>query len=485
MTNARLPKDDAALLSCIAPATLSFWSTQLLLAATDLVVLCVVWTLSVYIRYFLGGEFQPHEYLVLAPAILLHLPINAMNGCYNLLLSPPDELKRCTKGTVLFVLIFTAATFWFKASFSSSRGILLIGGSILLLAVPAARLAVKSWGARHRWWGHKCVFYAFDDADLEVLRSAMRRLNSCLRPVLVLLHSAESGRIESALGLPVLPGPATLSCGCARQAHAVFVFMMHPDRRAESESILLQAQKLFGRTIIVHESLSFCNLWARTIEIGGFLGLEVRQRLLDPKRMLLKTTIDLVLAALLLVFLLPVFVLIAVAIWVENPGPVIFRHTRLGRHGKPFQALKFRTMRPDSERMLREALARNETLRRQWQERRKLPEDPRVTVVGRFLRRASLDELPQLLNVLRGEMSLIGPRPIVAEEVQKYGGSYDLAAKVRPGLTGLWQVSGRNTLPYSERVALDLYYIRDWSIWLDLYVLIKTPAAVLNFSATS
>lgn len=456
------------------------------LAAADLLVLCLVWPLSVYLRFHSGAEFDPADYLALAPAVLLHPLVNAFQGCYNLMLSPPDELKRYSKSTLLFVLILTAATFWLRPTYSFSRGILLIGGAILLLALPACRLATKMWLRRYRWWGYRCVFWIGGEGGLAAMRAVLRRLNGNLKPVALLHQGSAEERAELlSLGFPVLSGPETLAAETRRHPNAVFVYRGSSMQGHESAAILGQAQRLFGRTVILHKSLEFGNLWARTVEVGNLMGLEVLQRLLDRKRMWLKTMTDMTLSILLLVLLLPLFVLILALIWIEDPGPVFFQHTRLGRRGVPFKALKFRTMRQDAKRLLHEALEKDENLRRQWEERHKLQRDPRVTRVGAFLRKASLDELPQLINVLRGEMSLIGPRPIIEEERSKYGEHYELVCKARPGLTGLWQVSGRSTLPYSERVALDVYYIRNWSIWLDIYVLLKTPAAVLNFSATS
>jgi lipopolysaccharide/colanic/teichoic acid biosynthesis glycosyltransferase len=158
---------------------------------------------------------------------------------------------------------------------------------------------------------------------------------------------------------------------------------------------------------------------------------------------------------------------------------VFYGHTRHGRDGKTFKALKFRTMFQNGESLLvKHFQGRPEELAA-WNRDQKLKCDPRITSVGRWLRRYSLDELPQLCNVVLGQMSLVGPRPIVSAEVLKYGRGYDLYSRVRPGITGLWQVSGRNNTTYPERVAFDEYYVRNWSIWLDTYILVRTIRAVL------
>jgi Undecaprenyl-phosphate galactose phosphotransferase WbaP len=175
----------------------------------------------------------------------------------------------------------------------------------------------------------------------------------------------------------------------------------------------------------------------------------------------------------------PFVALIAVAIKLTSSGPVFYRQVRYGRGGRTFTMWKFRTMVRNASEVLEDHLDANPRLREEWERSHKLRCDPRVTGLGRILRRTSLDELPQIWNVLRGEMSIVGPRPIVADEIPIYGGAYELYSQVRPGITGLWQVSGRNDLPYEERVDLDTYYIRNWSPWLDLYILARTVAAVL------
>jgi Undecaprenyl-phosphate galactose phosphotransferase WbaP len=180
-----------------------------------------------------------------------------------------------------------------------------------------------------------------------------------------------------------------------------------------------------------------------------------------------------------MVMAVPFALVIALAIVIETRGPVFFCHERIGRNRRRFRLWKFRSMVADSDLVLSRYLERNPTLRSEWLSTRKLKDDPRVTRVGRLLRRSSLDELPQLWNVFRGDMSMVGPRPIVEDEMVKYGPVLDLYLQVKPGLTGLWQVSGRNDTSYRQRTALDSSYIRNWTIWADLVVLLKTVRVVL------
>lgn len=184
-------------------------------------------------------------------------------------------------------------------------------------------------------------------------------------------------------------------------------------------------------------------------------------------------------ALLLLVGLAPL--LLALAWLVRRDGsPATFEHYRVGCGGRLFRCLKFRTMRPDAERALQELLASDPALRKEWQRDQKLALDPRVTAVGRLLRRSSLDELPQLVNVLRGEMALVGPRPITVAELRRYGSARWKYLSVPPGMTGLWQVSGRNWTSYDERVKLDQLYVKNRGAWLDCKILAKTVSVVLT-----
>jgi Undecaprenyl-phosphate galactose phosphotransferase WbaP len=165
---------------------------------------------------------------------------------------------------------------------------------------------------------------------------------------------------------------------------------------------------------------------------------------------------------------------------VSSPGPIFYSHRRIRRHGAFFSMWKFRTMCVNSAEVLEDYLSRHPEARREWNKNHKLRHDPRITKVGAFLRRYSLDELPQLWNVLAGHMSLVGPRPIVAAEVEKYADSFECYCRVKPGLTGLWQVSGRSALTYDERVALDCDYVNKWALSRDLKILLKTFRAVLK-----
>ncbi|MGU3537485.1 sugar transferase [Methylobacterium sp. A54F] len=193
-----------------------------------------------------------------------------------------------------------------------------------------------------------------------------------------------------------------------------------------------------------------------------------------------KRAMDLVIALLVAFLVLPLIVVLMALLRATSAGPVFFAQTRIGFDGRTFRCLKFRTMVVDGDAVLQRHLRANPAAAREWEETRKLRNDPRITPVGRFLRLTSLDELPQLINIIRGEMSLVGPRPIVADELDRYGLFRNCYLRGRPGLTGLWQVSGRSCVGYGMRVELDRTYVAQWSPWVDLKILCMTVPAVLR-----
>ena len=227
--------------------------------------------------------------------------------------------------------------------------------------------------------------------------------------------------------------------------------------------------------------------------IGTPMGSITVESLMDEKIMLirvknnlahwhnraLKRIFDLVASILGMVVVIPLGIILSILIYVDSPGPIIFAHRRIGRHGKEFPCYKFRSMVPDAQKVLSDYLVENPAANEEWNREFKLKNDPRITRIGSFLRKTSLDELPQLINVIKGEMSLVGPRPIIEAEIEKYGEYIQDFYLVPPGITGMWQVSGRSDTTYEQRVAMDSWYVRNWSVWIDMVYLLKTIKVVL------
>ena len=192
-----------------------------------------------------------------------------------------------------------------------------------------------------------------------------------------------------------------------------------------------------------------------------------------------KRIFDVLIASITLIVFLPLFAFVVLLLKLTDPGPVVFRHIRVGQGGRRFACLKFRSMVLDSGKVLKALLESDPAARKEWDRTQKLANDPRITPLGKFLRQSSLDELPQLINVIRGDMSLVGPRPIVPSELTRYGDKLGLYLQARPGITGIWQVSGRNDCGYDRRIEMDANYVRNWRFSTDFVILLRTLGAVL------
>lgn len=214
--------------------------------------------------------------------------------------------------------------------------------------------------------------------------------------------------------------------------------------------------------------------------VSGFQKAVAQNNLAKPVAQWIKRILDVTAAGMGLVFLAPFLALLAAAIRLDSSGPAFYWHPRIGQGGKTFKMLKFRTMHIDAHAVLWEHLLKDPVLVAEWEQYQKLKDDPRVTRVGRFMRRFSLDELPQLWNVFNGTMSLVGPRPLTLEQRSLCKDYYLEYITVLPGITGLWQVSGGNEIPFKDRMAFDLKYMRDWSLWLDVWIFLKTFWVVLR-----
>ena len=215
-------------------------------------------------------------------------------------------------------------------------------------------------------------------------------------------------------------------------------------------------------------------------DFGGILGFSSTHNLTKRFSLFWKRFIDLFLLLISSPITIPVVLIVSLAIKISSPGPVFYGHKRTGRNGREFKCWKFRSMVIDADKQLEKILAENPQMRAEWEKDRKFTNDPRVTKIGKILRKTSIDEIPQFFNILTGEMSFIGPRPVTEPELKKYGNKAEFILSVQPGLSGMWQISGRSDTGYEERVTLDSYYIQNWSVWLDIWIIIKTVYVVLR-----
>lgn len=204
------------------------------------------------------------------------------------------------------------------------------------------------------------------------------------------------------------------------------------------------------------------------------LSLQASKRAIVAKRLF-----DIIFSSLVLIFFSPIYLILALLIALSSQGPIFYVQKRVGKNHKTFNCLKFRTMINNADEVLESIMAQSPQLREEFENTFKLKEDPRITRIGKFLRLTSLDEFPQFWNVLKGDMSVVGPRPLVPQELYKYGDRIDRVLTIRPGITGLWQVSGRNDIPYPQRVNIDVYYVNYYNWWLDFWIIFKTIGVII------
>jgi Undecaprenyl-phosphate galactose phosphotransferase WbaP len=455
------------------------WRQVAALMAADVLGLGLAAVVTVLGRWLWGGEFLPSLYWQWWPMLGLFIVAYSIVGLYpGIALSPVDELRWLSLSTTLIYMVVGSAIFLSRSGELYSRLIFLFAWGGSLLMVPLARGIVRTLFARRSWWGCPVLILGAGKTGDMVVRTLLRHPGLGLKPVIVLDDDPRTH--GERYGIPVQGGieRAPVIAQAAKIDWAVLAMPgVSPQRLVH---ILESYGQTFAHLLVIPDLFGLASLWVAPQDLGGVLALNVRQQLLLPLPRLTKAWIDLSLALLIGVLCLPILLLLAILIKLDSRGPIFYSQTRIGKAGKSFQAIKFRTMAVNADQLLEHYLQRQPELRTLWQQDHKLKKDPRLTRVGGWLRRTSLDELPQLWNVLKGEMSLVGPRPIIAEEISRYGDKYPLYTRVKPGLTGLWQVSGRNNISYAERVNLDAYYVRNWSVWLDAYILLRTPWVVLT-----
>lgn len=411
--------------------------------------------------------------------LLMSLMVFAALRLYTTVpLRPVEELRAFGIGTTL--TYFLLAQLWWTLQGSADEVLLILGLAWLcaLLLLPCSRaLARKLFAARPWWTSPTVVLGSGTEAD-RVVRMLLHHPELGLRPVAVLSDTARRG--DTLGGVPVLGGWA-LAPSLARDAGVPCAVVVRPDRaQRDLQQLIEQEGRFFRHMLVLPEHAGLASPWVHARDLNGLLSFEVQPRLLRPWRQRCKRCVDLLAALAGLLLFLPLALLVALLIRLDSPGPALFVQYRLGRDGRCFRMIKFRTMYQNAGALLAQRLREDPQARAEYAAYQKLQDDPRVTRVGRWLRKLSIDEWPQFINVLRGEMSLIGPRPYLPSELEQMQKKDRLILRALPGITGSWQVAGRSMLTFENRLDLDVDYIRNWSVSLDLYLLARTLPAVLS-----
>lgn len=446
----------------------------------DVVALEAAFFLGYAVRLLLASWFTAEigvgQFLGVAAGILLLPAINYQIGLYpGYLLGPVERLRR----RVLAALaVFGGLVAWdsIVARGVLSRGVLLATFLFALVLPSLAESAVRALLVKGKRWGIPVIVLGAGETGRALVRTLVTQPQLGLIPI-AFLDNHPAFWNQTVDNVPVL-GPLGLAPDFERRAEAAIVALA--DIGEEDAGPLLQELN-FRRLIVIPHVASAASMWVTARDLGGSLGFEIKKNLMVRRNHALKTIMDRLIAFPLFVASMPLMMLAAAWIKLTSPGPAFYRQVREGLGGERLTVWKLRTMHMNGDSLLEDWFRVHPEDQAHWNLHFKLRRDPRILpAIGRLLRRTSLDELPQLWSVLTGEMSLVGPRPLPGYHLEQFSREFrTLRTRVLPGLTGLWQVSARSDGDLKVQEALDTYYIRNWSPWLDLYIVARTVAAVI------
>ena len=446
------------------------------LVLSDVALALSIATLALLAENLVGWN-PPAPLAAAAPGAAAWVGARALMGLYpGYGLDEVEELRRQT----FALLAAAAAVAIFVVGFGLGEGFSpfqpAIGFLGLLVSAPPLRQALK-WSLRRLGlWGKPVVVVGSSGVGDRVRGHLKAQWGLGYDPVAVFEFDPKFPA-EDASGEDSLEGVAELA---RERGVSTAVFATPNTRREQLQGLVAWAGANFRHVLVIPNLEGVTNSAVVARDLAGTFAVEIKHNLLNPWALRFKRAFDLLSAAIGGLAILPlVLVLLAVVYAESGGGPVFYRDQRLGRDGRLFPCLKFRTMVPGAEDLLQKLLREDPEAREEYEKYHKLRNDPRVTRSGRFLRKTSLDELPQLWNVLKGEMSLVGPRPYLPRESEEIGATQEEILRVPPGITGLWQVDGRANTSFRQRVGMDSYYVRDWSVWLDLVLLVKTFKTVV------
>jgi len=443
--------------------------------------------LSFYLAFLIRRDLLPHIFpsLLARPVlfsiflnrfymIILWLAVFGSEKLYTKRHTFGEEIRLLIKGSTFSFALILAILFVFRGFFFFSRAIIFLTWLVSLILLPAFRRLSKLALYRAKIWKKKVIIIGSTDSTDSVIRAISQ--NKILGYEIVGCLTDDPKKIGMTVaGVPILGHFDEIEAWKETTAFEDIIVTFPNIPRDRLINLLKRWDSVSETIRYIPQTGDLITTGIEIENIGNILSLAVRKNLHKPWNILVKTLFEFLLAFVTLVCLTPLFFLIAVAVKLDSPGPVFFRQERFGRRGKAIRIVKFRTMYLDTDRRLGDYLRNNAEARREWATFKKLKNhDPRVTRVGALLRKYSLDELPQLANVLGGDMNIVGPRPYIREELAEAIQVKSVLFQVRPGITGLWQISGRSNVPFEERLRLDEHYIRNWSLWSDLVILVKT-----------
>lgn len=449
------------------------------LLAADMLLLSISFITAILLKHYLAADgLELSKYFIMVPLVSAIFPLTFyFGGLYpGYGLSVIDEIKAMSYSISLVFIVLASMTFVLKGELEYSRAVFFISWGFSIVLLPLGRRAARQTLSRLSMWGIPVLIIGAGKAGENIIKSLKKQKYLGLIPVIAVDDNSDRwGYIDK---VPVIGGLEIIP-DIARKLNIEFCIIVQPEISKEKQSeIIGRYSKYFSNTIVISDYFGMAYIWVTTKEIGGALGFELRQKLLMKSTEIRKRIFDFSAGLLLGILTFPLLLLIALLIKLDSGGKVFFLQERLTRNKKKFRIFKFRTMHEDAENRLKQLLRLDEAKRTEFEKFHKLKDDPRLTRIGKFLRKYSLDELPQFWNVVRGDMSLVGPRAYLQFEHNMMEENNMMIFNVRPGLSGLWQITGRSRHSFENRQNLDLFYIRNWSFFLDIYILFKTVTAV-------
>lgn len=439
---------------------------------SDLLGTLLAIVLALFIRHILVADTLAGGSFVWLPIYYtIFILTAALNGLYPAVgMSTVEQFRKLTIIISLLFLTIISGTYFIKVSEDFSRLLLGLSWLFCLVLIPFNRTIVRHWIAKAGLWGEPVAVLGCATEATRIVSYFHQypKIGLCPRVVITMPNKIVDFDINMCKKLK------SHLMRLKNSSHIRTIIISY-DELENTTSIREICATVFEKVILIADSDSKVNLCGMEVhQYGNLFTFEIRHLLLDRSAQLWKRILDICIAGLMLLILSPLMVLISILIVLDSPGGVFYRQRRLGKGEQEFELLKFRTMCRDADVVLQTYLLQNREQQREWNQYQKLHNDPRITRVGRLLRRLSLDELPQLWNVLIGEMSMVGPRPIMLNQRSLYGENYKYYIRVLPGITGLWQISGRNRTTFAERTNFDMEYINTWSLWEDFHILIRT-----------
>ena len=404
----------------------------------------------------------------------------AFQKLYTKRLSFWEETRHLIRDVTISFVFITVLVFVSRQYIFFSRAVIVISWIFSLVVFPLSRLAAKKILVKVGLWKKKVIIIGTNSQAL-LTAQGLKENDELGYEVVGFLTEEETKPADTFSDAPVLGNLSQLESLSSELEVKDFIIALPRLSQSQLINIIERCDAIAETIRIIPNIGDYLSLGVAVDHLGDVLSLNMPRNLFKPLNIVVKTVFEYLLVIIISPLLIPVFLVASLAVKADSKGTVFFIQKRLGKRGQVFSILKFRSMYTDADQRLEKYLEENRQAREEWDRYQKLKaSDPRVTRVGKFIRRWSLDELPQLLNVLNGDMSLVGPRPYLPRERQEMGKSYDIISRVKPGMTGFWQVRGRSLLPFQERLLLDEYYIRNWSLWLDIVILFKTAKAWLR-----